>query len=100
MQSIIRETVVEDANTAIINRIIRMAVAQAPGAEVEDRRMLKVNAEQLHSGDIELTSKKHLDQNLVVDRVEEYNAQAVLVFYVGHDSPREVLRTRRVTVAR
>lgn len=100
MQQFIQDTVVADADTAVINRIIREAVAQAPGAEVEDRRILKINAEQMRSGDIELTSKKHLDQNLVVDYVEDYNKEAVLVFYVGHEGPREVARNRRVTVAR
>lgn len=100
MQNIIRDTVIDDANTSIINRIIREAVAQAPGAEVESRRILKINAEQMRSGDIELTSRKHLDQNLVIDYVEEYSDLGVLVFYVGHDTPREVMRDRRVTVAR
>lgn len=100
MQNIIRDTVIDDANTSIINRIIREAVAQAPGAEVESRRILKINAEQMRSGDIELTSRKHLDQNLVIDYVEEYSDLGVLVFYVGHTSPREVMRDRRVTVAR
>lgn len=100
MQNIIRDTVIDDAHTSIINRIIREAVAQAPGAEVESRRILKVNAEQMRSGDIELTSRKHLDQNLVIDYVEDYSDLSVLVFYVGHASPREVMRDRRVTVAR
>lgn len=100
MQDIIRTTITNDAETLIVNRIIREAVAQAPGAEVESRRILKLNAEQLRSGDIELTSRKHLNQNLVVDYIEDYGEVSVLVFYVGHSSPREVMRDRRVTVAR
>lgn len=90
----------EEANTILVNSIIREAVAQAPGAEVEDRTIRKVRAEQVRSGDIELTSRKHLDQNLVVDRVENYSEVSVLIFYVGHDSPREVMSSRVLTVAR
>lgn len=90
----------DEANTVLVNKIIRYAVSQAPGDEIESRTITKVRADQVRSGDIELTSRKHLDQNLVVDRMEEYSDIAVLIFYVGHDSPREVMRDRRLTVAR
>lgn len=90
----------DEDNVCLVNQIIRDLVAQAPGAEVDDRTIKKVRADQVRSGDIELTSRKHLDQNLVIDRVEEYNDIAVLIFYVGYDSPREVLSDRRLTVAR
>lgn len=91
---------VTEANDILVNSIIRAAVAQAPGAEVEERKIKKVRADEARSGDIELTSRRHLDQNLVIDRVEEYTEMSVLIFYVGHDSPREVLSSRIVTVAR
>lgn len=100
MQDYIRDTIVEDANRALVNQIIRTAVAQAPGAEVENRTIKKVRADMVRSGDIELTSRRHLDQNLVIDRMEEYRDVAVLIFYVGYDSPREVMRDRILTVAR
>lgn len=90
----------DEDNVCLVNQIIRDLVAQAPGAEVDDRTIKKVRADQVRSGDIELTSRKHLDQNLVIDRMEEYSNIAVLIFYVGHDSPREVLSDRRLTVAR
>lgn len=95
-----RQELIEDGNRALINQVIRAAVAQAPGAEVENRTIRKVRADMAHAGDIELTSRRHLDQNLVIDRVEDYNDLAVLVFYVGHDGPREVMRNRILTVAR
>lgn len=88
-------------NTLLVNSIIRHAVAQAPGAEVEGRKIMKVQAQHLAPGDIELTSRKHLDQNLVIDYIEDYSDEAVLVMYVGHDGPpREVQKSRRITVAR
>lgn len=91
---------VDEANTLLINSIIRLAVAQSPGAEVESRKIKKVRAEDVRPGDIELTSRRHLDQNLVIDSVEEYSEVSVLIFYVGHDSPREVMGNRILTVAR
>lgn len=100
MSNAIVESMIEDNHRALVNSIIRLAVAQAPGAEVEDRKVIKVRADQVKSGDIELTSRKHLDQNLVIDRMEEYRDVSVLIFYVGHDSPREVMANRIVTVAR
>lgn len=98
--SVMPADLIDEANTAIVNQVIRLAVAQAPGAEVENRRIKKVRADAVRSGDIELTSRRHLDQNLVIDRMEEYSDAAVLVFYVGHNSPREVMRSRSLTVAR
>lgn len=100
MSNPIVESMIEDNHRVLINNIIRMAVAQAPGAEVEDRKVLKVRADQVKGGDIELTSRRHLDQNLVIDRAEPYNDVSTLIFYVGHDSPREVMSNRTLTVAR
>lgn len=94
------EAMIDEANRSLVNAIIRTAVAQAPGAEVEDRTIKKVRAEQVRAGDIELTSRRHLDQNLVIDSMEDYSEMSVLIFYVGHDGPREVMRDRILTVAR
>lgn len=91
---------IESAHTLLINAVIRQAVAQAPGSAVEDRKIKKVRADESRSGDIELTSRRHLNQNLVIDRVEAYSEVSVLIFYVGHDSPREVMSDRILTVAR
>jgi hypothetical protein len=91
---------IDAANTITVNAIIREAVAQAPGAEVQDRRIRKVRAEDVRPGDIELTSRRHLDQNLVIDSCEPYSDVSVLIFYVGHPSPREVMHDRILTVAR
>lgn len=61
---------------------------------------VEVNAEQMRSRDIELTSRKHLNQHLAVDDIEQYGDLGVLVLHVGHATARAVTRDRRVTVAR
>ena len=100
MQTIIDKMLPARHHTVLANEVVRNIVSQQPSIDTQGRHTLKVEAHKAQPGDIELVSRRHPDQNLVIDYVEEYSDVAVLVFYVGHPSPREVMKDRLLTVAR